>query len=224
MGIADDRAFLWELLGDTTRHCAKSTQPQTGQPCCVEWRRTKFDTQNVVLVEDGDNASLRNICLDGVSPNGIILKPDNFAISFFTKGSWNKACDYIVLTENNGNKFAVFLELKSTLDDQPDQNGHLRLRSKKDIGTAWQLNSASALFDYLCNIEQRMDPSGPHDLNSYTRVFVVLYANYKTGVQSVIRPTVSQQNIGSVSFVHKNIKAFYIRNPNIGRVQITDLL
>jgi len=231
MGLAEDSTFLNDILRETTYKCTQATdqtdwRPKHGHPCsnldCTTRIRGPFDS--FVLQEGGDDATLRNVPLDGVSASGIVLKPDSFCITFFkSKLGLNKACDYLVLTEHKNTKYAIFIELKSSIYNDPDTKGNLRLLENKDILTACQLNSTSALFDYLCAVEKRVNKTT--SLFGYSRHFAVLYDEVLRGTHKPI-PTMTgksaTKSLDPTTFSHKEIKA--IKAENNKRISIESLL
>ncbi len=102
------------------------------------------------MVEDGPDATLTKVYLTGLACETLVLKPDNFGIQFFKGGSWNRACDYLVLTEFNGKKYALLIELKSSLNDKPESCDQLLIiESNADKKKMQQLESSCGLFEFL---------------------------------------------------------------------------
>lgn len=184
-------------------------------------RDIKVSTRPLEMVEEAENATLKKVYLDGISSEGLVLKLDHFGIQFFEKHTWNQACDYIVLTEDSHKKYALFIELKSSIEHAPTPDGHLQLNGNRNVKIAWQLNSGSALFDYLCFVIDTLHKD--KTLLQYDRKFIVLYARHSSGVRSFIQPmqgcTSRKQD-----FKHQTIKAISINEPSSSRLSVADLI
>lgn len=108
---------------------------------------------SITLEERGDAATLKSIVVSGLALDYFALKPDESKIQFFSSGYGSKQCDYILLSEFNGEKVAVFIELKSNIEEQsviattPQQNVD---GEYEDYVT--QLISSSCLLDYLHSV------------------------------------------------------------------------
>jgi hypothetical protein len=226
--LKQDCSFLKDILAKTVLHCENYTDYYQNKPCKCS-RRDTYEPiiTNFELVEKDRKATLKGIPLDGVSPHGLALKPDHFGIHFFTKGMWNKSCDYIILTEDRGQKYAVFIELKSSVEeklDAQDKNptpynaaGNLRLDTTKNYDIALQLNSASALFDYLECIARKTGKT----LSHYERRFAVVYektVKENPGVQGVPDGTAIPV------LMHKQIKAIQRPLTSSGRIKLSVLI
>lgn len=67
-----------------------------------------------------------------------------------TRGQWNKAVDYLLLTRYMDVNYAGFIDLKSSLNDKPDPSDNLLVtNSNEDLKKEKQFVGAKALFDYL---------------------------------------------------------------------------
>lgn len=137
--------------------------------------KVSYSCDSITLEERGDEAALRNIDVSGLTPDYLVLKPDESRIQFFASGYGSKQCDYILLSEFNGEKVAVFVELKSNVGDhsaiattpQQDADGEY-----DDYVT--QLISSSCLLDYLHSVLVNFcncDVLG----KDYKRYYVVLH-------------------------------------------------
>lgn len=158
---------------------------------------------SVVLEETkhvGINASLlEQVTIAGLNVETLVLKPDNFAVQHYKGGTWNKACDYLVLTEFDSKKYAIFIDLKTSIGCDPADDGSLIFQgSEYDSDMVWQMLGADLLFNGLLNtaylrtryyIEntQRRAKSYKSEmkiccqtpLSSYNRRYLILYMNKK---------------------------------------------
>lgn len=131
------------------------------------------------LAEDDPGATLKKVYLHGVRTDGVVLKPDNFGVSFFKAGKWNKACDYLVLTEYLGKNYAIFLDLKSSLNDAPDlADPRLVINSREDEKKERQFKGANALFEYIKVVVKKATNSAA--LDSFEVKNWVLYEDVKS--------------------------------------------
>ena len=71
-------------------------------------------TGSIHLHENPKQAALHDLFIDNVSSEGITLKPDRNKISFFKHNFGNRRCDYIILSETEKKRVALFVEMKST--------------------------------------------------------------------------------------------------------------
>lgn len=131
----------------------------------------------LTLQETDPNAGLRVLPLDGVSPEGLCIKLDNFGIRCFKPNSGNKSCDYLVLTEDSHKKYALFIELKTSLSEMPDGHGYLSLTNLEDRDKALQLNSGTARFEYICSVLEMLH--GKKMFQHYERHHFVLYQSVR---------------------------------------------
>lgn len=113
----------------------------------------------VKLVEDDRNAKLKEVELTGLPRDRVILKMDKITInSFFKAGGPNKRCDYLILTQINGKRFALFIELKSTYP----------------VDYVLQFKGAVCLTDYCENVLNQFYKQA-NLLKNYERRFVLFY-------------------------------------------------
>lgn len=154
-----------------------------------------------------DAALLKKVTLTDLDAEALVLCPDHFAVQHFKGGTWNKACDYLVLTRFGEGKYAFFIELKTSIECEPDNNGALAFgKSAYDASIVWQMLGADALFDGLVDVvfkgkrvtspraksyKAEMMKCVKSDLAQYKRRYVVLFQNIKSlinttggGVQS----------------------------------------
>ncbi|MBQ4384369.1 MAG: hypothetical protein II823_00395 [Kiritimatiellae bacterium] len=156
---------------------------------CKEDKPIKCDARPLVMAEDGPDATLTKVYLTGLACETLVLKPDNFGIKFFKGGSWNRACDYLVLTEFGGEKYALFLELKSSLNDRPESGDHLLIiESNADKKKMQQLESSCGLFEFLKLLVSK--ECAINDLKNVRVCKLVLYDSIKPRppLQSSVRP------------------------------------
>lgn len=78
--------------------------------------RTQSGIRNVMLKESDPSAKLRQVRITGLDARSIVLKIDRVgpfdSLLRSAKGPHYR-CDYLILTEHGGQKFAIFIELKS---------------------------------------------------------------------------------------------------------------
>jgi hypothetical protein len=120
------------------------------------------ETAHVKLEEsqhENVNASLlKSVTLTDIDDESLVLKPDHFGIRYYRPGTWNKACDYLVLTSFDGARYAVFIDLKTSIGTEPDCEGRLAFRGAAyDSGMIWQMLGADLLFDGLENAVYRTE-------------------------------------------------------------------
>ena len=134
-----------------------------------------YSSGTITLKEDTPDATLTSVVVSGLTPDYLAIKADGSKIQFFNSGFGNKQCDYILLSQFEHDKVAVFVELKSSVHEesvvaetpQRDEKGEY-----EDYYT--QLKSSSCLLDYLHSILKSFcncDILG----GEYKRFFVVLH-------------------------------------------------
>ena len=136
--------------------------------------KEKYKSGKITLVEKGSSATLTNVEIQKLSGGYFALKPDLSKIKFFKSGYGSKQCDYILLTEFEGNKVAVFVELKSSADeiDAVHQAPQINSDGKyEDYVT--QLTGSNCLFDFLHSVLVSFCQCSA--LNTYKRYFAVLH-------------------------------------------------
>lgn len=70
--------------------------------------------------------NVMEVLISELPKNSVILKINRLVMSGLTKGAWNRSCDFMILTHEDGLSRVLFIELKLTLSD-PD-NGLEQLR------------------------------------------------------------------------------------------------
>lgn len=136
--------------------------------------KEKYISGQITLSENRDNATLTTVIVQNLSEDYFALRPDKSKIQIFNSGYGNKQCDYILLTEFEGNKVAVFVELKSSADeiDAVHQAPQINSDGKyEDYVT--QLTGSNCLFDFLHSVLVNFCQCSA--LNTYKRYFVVLH-------------------------------------------------
>lgn len=175
------------------------------------------NTNQLTLTEDGVNAALRVVNLDDISREGLTLKLDAFGVSFFSKDTANRACDYVVLSEHNGKKYALFIELKTSINCVPDSKGRLVLANREDLKKAWQLNGGSNLFDYVSLILKNHYTCS--ELDNYEKRFFLFYSQVRSPTTGPIQPTANPTLGAEINMLrHKNIAAIKVSNNQCVRI------
>lgn len=107
----------------------------------------------VELCEDqnlGIMASLLGrVTIIDLNKETLVLKPDHFAIQHYRAGTLNKACDYLILTCFQNEKYALFIDLKTSIGREPIDGKLDFVGSDYDSSMVWQMIGADALFDNL---------------------------------------------------------------------------
>lgn len=149
---------------------------------CVELLEEQHQNVNASL--------LKKVTVKELHSESLVLRPDHFAVQHFKPKTWNKACDYLILTTFNGTKYALFIDLKTSLECKPDANGRLVFQGLPyHSEMVWQMMGADALFDGLVNVvhktSHKMPRAKSHDselrlcgnssLAAYKRRYLVLY-------------------------------------------------
>lgn len=110
----------------------------------------------VELCEDqnlGIMASLLGrVTITDLDKETLILKPDHFAIQHYRAGTLNKACDYLILTCFKNEKYALFIDLKTSIGREPIDGKLDFVGSDYDSSMVWQMIGADALLDNLTGV------------------------------------------------------------------------
>lgn len=140
----------------------------------------------VDLVED-KKAILNHIPLQNLGTDTLVLKPDHFNIRFYRAGTYNKACDYLVLTYDNAQKpHAVFIDLKTDIYDRPDPTtSEFSTTSDRDAQCGLQFCGARALFKLLALMVKTLTKCQAFD--KYKEHYWVFYKNFLNG-RGVVGP------------------------------------
>ena len=116
----------------------------------------------VCLSENSQDAKLREVWVTDIPKQSVILKLDNAKIQgLFKGGGPNKRCDYVILTTLQGQKYAIFVEMKST-------------SFKVENGYLLQFKGAECLVDY-CNSALNHFHGQADLLKQYKKRFVLFY-------------------------------------------------
>jgi hypothetical protein len=116
----------------------------------------------VRLKEQGKDAKLEQVDIYGVGNDAILLNIDKYKkqqVIFKGELGENKRCDYILLTEMNGQKIMLFIELKS--------------KTVKHSEVIKKFKATECLIDYCNEILNKF--LNDNSLKEYIRLFVVFY-------------------------------------------------
>ena len=141
-----------------------------------------FDVQNgMFTLTESSSAILNRVNIRGLSPDTIVLRPENFGIRFYEKHTYNKACDYLFLTyDAQGKSHAVFIDIKTDIFDSPDSStGLLRTNTTRDAECGMQFCGAQALFKLLSYMVKSVSKCDA--LSKYCEHYWVLYKNALNG-------------------------------------------
>ena len=147
--------------------------------------KEKYISGEITLSENRDNATLTTVVVQSLSQEYFALKPDRSGFQIFKSGYGSKQCDYILLTEFEGNKVAVFVELKSSADktDAVHQIPQMNSAGKyEDYVT--QLIGSNCLFDFLHSV--LVNFCDCQTLADYKRYFAVLHNLELSAINSPI--------------------------------------
>ena len=169
-------SYVNDILADNVAHYVQSSQNRG--LFNKELRKIRCNHSPLIMEERGDNATLTKIYVIDIPGESIVLKPDDFNVHLFKANTWNRACDYLILAEDRTRKFALFIELKSSLNDRPEATDSLLIvESNEDKKKAKQLEGACALFEYLRLIVDK--EYGDRGLYSFQIYKIVLYNEVK---------------------------------------------
>ena len=136
--------------------------------------KEKYISGEITLSENRDNATLTTVIVQNLSQEYFALKPDRSGFQIFKSGYGSKQCDYILLTEFEGNKVAVFVELKSSADETDAVHQAPQIKSDgKYEDYVTQLTGSNCLLDFLHSVLVNFCQCSA--LNTYKRYFVVLH-------------------------------------------------
>lgn len=109
-------------------------------------RKDALNGASVELEENHPNARLTSVTITGIDRDSLLIKPDHFSVRCFANDTYNKACDYVLFTKFNGLKYAIFIDLKTSIYENPDGN-LFSYQDDKDKDIVWQMIGADALLD-----------------------------------------------------------------------------
>lgn len=188
-----------------------------------------FDVSNGHFVlKECEKALLNHIPLCNLGVDTLILKPDNFNIRFYKTDTYNKACDYLVLTYDKTNKpHAVFVDLKTDIYDQPNpKTCEFKTNSERDALCGLQFCGARALYKLLALMTRTLSKCRAFD--SYQEHYWVLYKNYLNGCGVIgAVPTLTEGSGDAVKTFRRSslLSSIYARKvKNNESIDITCLL
>jgi hypothetical protein len=127
--------------------------------------KKKDNDYTAKIEEKSKDAKLKTFSLSGLPGNAILLKWDKFKVDgLFEKGQGQcKRCDFLLLTVNNKKRFAVFIELKSRIKKQPEEEKYIR-----------QFKGGECLLDYVESVLNRFYGKN-NFFSDYKKQFVVFF-------------------------------------------------
>ena len=148
----------------------------------------KHDGDKIKLREKDKNATLTDVSLSDISGHSLLLKADKAKIQTFAKGYANKQCDYIIMSEYNKQKYAVFIELKSSVKDKSARQGAPAKIEDENEDYVTQLLSSSCLFDFFHSVLKNFCDI-PALVDEYQRRYVVLHNKEIPEIAKSVPPT-----------------------------------
>ena len=155
---------ITELLADSSFLPIRDRNSDSGNEQEV-WRilrkplRSPYDgCGQVELIEnDSRTNGITQIYISGLDGNAIVLKPDLFGVKFFKRGTYNKACDYLILTKYNSIYYALFIDLKTDVVVGVNENDNkVPYVCAGNIEKAWQMAGARFLLDSILNLARKV--------------------------------------------------------------------
>ena len=178
---------------------------------------------SVQLVEDDAGAGLNLVTLTNLDPDTLVLKPDHFGVHYFKRKTYNKACDYLVLTKFQGERYAIFIDLKTVVaEDQNLGDSIFRWEEDYDAEIVWQMIGADAIFDGLEDViakkalDSQSSPkankvlSSRGELAKFKRRYIILYGHVDTSGESVCQSTSFQQP--NINILEKPVHVLQVPN------------
>ncbi|MDR2706580.1 MAG: hypothetical protein LBC02_12435, partial [Planctomycetaceae bacterium] len=101
----------------------------------------EINARTAILKEDDRSAKLREVQINGVSDDSILIKIDYSLANdqFFNNENGSlKRCDYLLITKLNGKKFLLFVEMKSNKIVKPE--------------IVQKFRASECLFDYMVSV------------------------------------------------------------------------
>ena len=131
-----------------------------------------------VRLKETPPATLNNVQIVGLSSETVVVKPDHFGIRYYKADTYNKACDYLILTKDpsTNKRYAIFIDLKTDIQDSPDAQNVFTTSSDRDASCGMQFCGALALFKslgYGVDVISKCNA-----LTTYQPRYWVLYKNY----------------------------------------------
>lgn len=138
-----------------------------------------YNSDSIILSESDPCAKLKTVAVNKLSSGFLALKPEECQYSFFQPGFANKHCDYILLSEFEKEKVAVFVEMKSSVSpsDASAQNPVRDIYGRFE-DYVQQLRGGNCLFDLLVSVLSNFFSCSLLG-DDYKRYFVVLYYHEK---------------------------------------------
>ena len=223
--MVTELSALKNILSDEIFFFPADDAYEVGKQYCCEKRKLYIPIQTdvtsgssyAILDELDPIAKLKKVNLKGIDKTKtLILKADHFTLGYFRAETWCKACDFLVLTEHNQKKYALFIDLKTNIEDDVGNNCELKCdKSDFNAKIIWQMLGADALFDGLIDIVSKADSTVMCDaktnkkrsansvLASYKRRYIILYlrvmpVNTRTSGCIVRTGTLRRPNINSL--------------------------
>lgn len=103
----------------------------------------------VKLTEDNTRTGIKDIYISDIDVDAVILKLDHFGVTCFNAGTYNKACDFVILTKQNQIPYAFFIDLKSDIPVVATCDNRVDCTVPSGREKAWQMIGGSALLDAL---------------------------------------------------------------------------
>lgn len=125
------------------------------------------------LTEFAPNALLRIVDIKLETNDGVTLKGDVFDIKMF-KHSAGKGSDFIILCHQGSQKYAIFVDLKSSITEKSAEQCYINHLTSGDGEYVEQINGSLSLFDYLASVIDNFYSCGELK-GGYQKRCIVLY-------------------------------------------------
>ena len=121
--------------------------------------RCKYDGNGTIeLKEENPNSrGITDIFITELDSDAVIIRPDLFGIKFFKDDTYNRACDYLILTQHNSLNYAMFIDLKTDVAVEHNaQDNNVKLISKGNVEKAWQMAGGVFVLESLLALAEKI--------------------------------------------------------------------
>lgn len=182
----------------------------------------KCDCYGGCSLTESNTRGIGCVYVTGLGQSDLILKTDQFGVRYFKEGTYNKACDYLIITFQGNCLYAIFIDLKTDFEvrDPTLRVGSFEYVSVGNLEKGWQMAGAVVLFESIERLASKIGLIGDY---TYKRAFVVIgcVTNKVSVSNGLALPTVS---VGPPSEIVNLRNFIWYKQKNNDRIDIGKII
>lgn len=119
--------------------------------------KCNYDGNGTIELVEENSCGIKQVYITGLDSDSVVIKPDLFGIKFFKDNTYNRSCDYLILTQHNQTYYAIFIDLKTDIDvERNSEDNNVKYFTERNIKMAWQMAGGEFLLDSLLTLAQKL--------------------------------------------------------------------